>query len=287
MYGKIFGQIYDGTLASRGPWQALVTFEQLIVLSDKTGVVDMTAESIARRTTIPIEIIQVGLDALEQPDAESRTPGEEGRRIVRLSDDRPWGWRIVNHGHYRRLRTEEERREYHRLYQRKRRAAQKAPDAPSSSGCTPDVNKLTPCQPSQPIAVSSKQEAGSRKQTTTTTTSAGADAPRPLKARESWLTPLCEAHEAINGLHSFAPLAGQFAKWWKPLVDEYGGEKCAKHWTNSQTSEPKKDIPFRTPQKVASEFMRWAEKQYSAEVEREYEKIVREQKRDDALEGAA
>jgi hypothetical protein len=123
MYGKLFAQMYDGTLGTAGPWQALVAFQQLIILADKDGVVDMTAEAIARRTTIPLDIIQTGIKALEQPDPHSRTPDEEGRRIVKLSDERDWGWRIVNYAHYRNIRSQEERREYMRNYQRARRAA--------------------------------------------------------------------------------------------------------------------------------------------------------------------
>lgn len=117
--------MYTGTLASKGPWQALVTFQQLIILADQQGVVDMTPEALSRQTTIPLEIIKTGLEALEAPDEGSRTPDEEGRRITRLSDSRDWGWHIVNYDKYRRIRSAEERREYMRLYQRKRRAAVK------------------------------------------------------------------------------------------------------------------------------------------------------------------
>lgn len=147
MYGKLFATMYDGTLGTRGPWQALVTFQQLVILADRHGVVDMTSEAIARRTTIPIDIITKGLAMLEQPDPDSRSPDEDGRRIVRLSDTRAWGWRIVNHGKYRAMRTQEERREYHRQYWHKRRGAQ------------PDSTDSTTTQQTQPIAVSSKQDA--------------------------------------------------------------------------------------------------------------------------------
>ena len=116
MYGKMFRQMYHGTLATTGPWQALVTFQQFIVLADKDGIVDMTPESIARETTLPLEIILAGIAKLEQPDPDSRTPDEDGRRIIRLSESRAWGWRITNYLHYRQLRSEEERREYHRQY---------------------------------------------------------------------------------------------------------------------------------------------------------------------------
>lgn len=150
MYGKLFTQMYDGTLATKGPWESLVTFQQLIILADKTGTVDMTAEAIARRTTIPLDIIELGLSKLTEPDERSRSDAEEGRRLVPIDPSRDWGWRIVNYAFYRKIRSEDERREYHRLYARKRRA--------STSEST-DVNTSTPDIQNQPIAVSSKQNA--------------------------------------------------------------------------------------------------------------------------------
>jgi len=88
MLAKIFASMYDGTLASKGPWQALVTFQQLLILADAKGVVDMTIHAISRRTTVPLEIIREGILELEKPDHESRSPAEDGRRITRLSENR-------------------------------------------------------------------------------------------------------------------------------------------------------------------------------------------------------
>lgn len=122
MYGKIFASMYDGTLATRGPWQALVTFQQFIILKDKAGIVDMTPDAISRRTTIPIEIISIGITALEQPDSDSRSPELDGRRIVRLDPDRAWGWKVVNHEKYNKIRSEEDRREYMRNLMANKRA---------------------------------------------------------------------------------------------------------------------------------------------------------------------
>jgi hypothetical protein len=115
MYAKIFGQIYDGTLCTNGPWQALVTFQQLLILADEEGNVDMTIPAIARRTTIPREILEIGIEALLMPDPESRTPTEGGRRIVPLGE-RSWGWRIVNYMKYRQIKREQDRRDYHKQY---------------------------------------------------------------------------------------------------------------------------------------------------------------------------
>lgn len=119
MYGKVFESIYDGTL--HGHWQAIVTMQQLIVLADQDGVVDMTPKAIADRTTIPLEIIEAGLEHLAKADPFSRTPGDDGRRIVLLDDHRPWGWRLVNHAKYRALRNLEQKREADRQRQAKNR----------------------------------------------------------------------------------------------------------------------------------------------------------------------
>lgn len=109
MYGKVFDSIYDGTLY--GHWQAIVTMQQLIVLANADGVVDMTPQAISARTSIPLEIITKGLEVLAKPDPYTRTPGEEGRRIVLIDSHRPWGWQLVNYGKYMRLRNMAEKRE--------------------------------------------------------------------------------------------------------------------------------------------------------------------------------
>jgi hypothetical protein len=133
VYGKVFTQMFEGTLASKGPWQALVTFQQLIVLANKHGEVDMTADAISRRTTIPLNIITLGLEELQKPDPDSRTEGEEGRRIVRLDKHRTWGWRLVNYAKYCKIRSEEDRREYMRVLMANKRAEEKKPVSNVSS----------------------------------------------------------------------------------------------------------------------------------------------------------
>ncbi len=139
MYGKLFVSIYDGTLAE--DWRALVTFQQMIILCDQDGILDMTPSAIQKRTGIPIEHIKAGIEILEAEDPYSRTPKENGRRIVRLSDTRIWGWRIVNHKHYRDLRTAEERREYMRNYMRDKREKDKLTE-PNKSLQKLHVSKL-------------------------------------------------------------------------------------------------------------------------------------------------
>lgn len=144
MYGKIFASMFKGSLY--GHWEAIVTFTAMIALADEHGEVDMTAEALAAVTSFPLAIVQKGIAQLEQPDPASRTPTEEGRRLVRVSDHRAWGWRIVNYEQYRQLRSQAERREYMKQYQRKRRAPGKAPaeDAPVNPEVNSVNNLLTP-----------------------------------------------------------------------------------------------------------------------------------------------
>lgn len=109
MYAKVFRQIYDSTLAE--DWRSLVTFQQLLVLADSDGVVDMTPSAIHRITNIPKDIIDAGIEKLQQPDPVSRSSTEDGKRIIPIDSDRPWGWRIVNYEYYRNLASREDKRE--------------------------------------------------------------------------------------------------------------------------------------------------------------------------------
>ena len=109
MYAKIFLQIFDGSLVQKP--EVRFTFMDLLVLADSDGVVDMTHEAIARRTNRPLEVIRETIAELEAPDPFSRTPDEGGARLKRLVTHRNWGWLIVNYERFRRIATDEQRRE--------------------------------------------------------------------------------------------------------------------------------------------------------------------------------
>ena len=85
--------------------------QQMIVLATPDGLVDLTPQAMSARTSIPLEILLKGIKVLSDPDPFTRTPGEEGRRIVLVDEHRPWGWRLVNHGKYMRLRDMEQKRQ--------------------------------------------------------------------------------------------------------------------------------------------------------------------------------
>jgi len=118
MFAKIFAQIFDSTIAENYKYRHI--FMDLLVMADVDGCVNKTAESIARHTNVPIEEIKAAIEFLSSPDPESQNKEHDGRRLIPIEEGRSWGWRIVSYAHYRNLRSEEERRQYHRDYYEKK-----------------------------------------------------------------------------------------------------------------------------------------------------------------------
>ncbi len=222
MYGKLFVQMYDGSLY--GKWQALVTFQQLIVLADVDGVVDMTPQALAARTSIPLQIIRQGLDDLEQPDPDSRSTQQEGRRIVRLSEHRAWGWRLTNYEHYRQIRSVEDRRQYMREYMRDKRSTGTTSTETSVNNPSTDVNNLL-------APVSNVSLSRSRSRSKKEKRSADADATDQSQASKSpagfRAAPYIDAWREIR---KGTPPAGQIAKYLKLVETEVGPDEAQYRW---------------------------------------------------------
>lgn len=189
MYGKLFRQMYDSTLAE--DWRALITFQQLIILCDEQGVVDMTPGAISRTTNIPLDIIEAGIQKLEQPDQLSRSTSEDGRRIIRLDDDRPWGWRLVNYLYYRSLASKEDKREKDRLRIAEKRSEIKY--VADSRSVSPEV-----------VNVAHTEEEADTEAEKKTTYAGLQPAPK---------LPNCPKDEIVNLYHEFLPMCPRVQKW--------------------------------------------------------------------------
>jgi len=100
----------------RGKPDIILVFINLLTHADEDGIVDRHWQTIVDETGLDMDRTKTALAILEAPDPESRTSTQKGRRIMRISPERTWGWQIVNYKFYRSLRTEEERREYMREY---------------------------------------------------------------------------------------------------------------------------------------------------------------------------
>ncbi len=125
---KIDGDIFGSSIMEEKPVTRLVWFF-FLASADKTGKVDETHKALARRFNLPLGDVEKAIGDLEQPDEISRSPAEDGRRIVRLDEHRAWGWQIVNYALYRNARNAEERRAYKTAHQAAQRAVERSADA--------------------------------------------------------------------------------------------------------------------------------------------------------------
>lgn len=142
-----------------------MVFQDMLVLADSEGVVDMTQEAIARHTQLPLDMIREGISSLMRPDENSRSPEANGARIVLLDSHRDWGWLIVNYRKYRAIRSELERREYMRLYMENYRRKQNSDNEIEKEGSDHCKQKSLPkftvnISPSPSSSVPSSKERG-------------------------------------------------------------------------------------------------------------------------------
>lgn len=127
LFAKLFRSQYDSSIANN--YLTRWVFNDLVILSDIEGFVDMTHESIARITGVPLEIVRDAIASLMADDPMSRCKDHNGRRLVPLLDDdgnpRPWGWQIVNKPYYMKIKDAETLRERNRLRQQRHRVTKK------------------------------------------------------------------------------------------------------------------------------------------------------------------
>jgi len=141
MYAKLFASLYQGTL--RGRAHEILVFTNLLAHTGKDGTVDKHFRAIADETGLTLDEVKAAIAVLEAADPESRSQDEEGARIVRMDEHRAWGWRVVNHGKYRAIRSEEDRAEQNRLAQQRFRGKQAADYSKQSK---PRVSVVSPCR---------------------------------------------------------------------------------------------------------------------------------------------
>jgi hypothetical protein len=104
-YTKLFSSIVTSTVWGLDS-DARVVWVTMLAMADQRGVVEGSVPGLARVAVVSIEAVERALAAFLAPDAHSRTPDHEGRRIEAV----PGGWRLLNHGAYRERYSADERR---------------------------------------------------------------------------------------------------------------------------------------------------------------------------------
>jgi hypothetical protein len=112
-YTKLFSSIIASTIWRTGDKTRLVWITML-AMADQFGVVEASVPGLSDMARVTVAECREALDELQQPDPDSRSSEQEGRRIEKVEG----GWRLINHGKYREKMSRDERREYQRLYQR-------------------------------------------------------------------------------------------------------------------------------------------------------------------------
>jgi len=122
MYAKLFSRIAQSSLMEEKVTTRYV-FMMLLALSDRHGEVIGTDIAIARMMNVPKDDFCESLKPLLEPDPDSNSPAEEGRRVIASESGR--GYKIVNYTAYRDIKSDDEKRQYMRQYMRQRRQKDK------------------------------------------------------------------------------------------------------------------------------------------------------------------
>jgi hypothetical protein len=117
MYGKVFDQLFTGSMVGAGA-HVFSTFTYMIACCDSEGVVDVHPITVGAILGEPPERVEAALLYIQAKDAKSRSTELEGRRAVQLL---PHRYQLVNYKKFRDIRNEEDRREQNRLAQKKHR----------------------------------------------------------------------------------------------------------------------------------------------------------------------
>ena len=136
MYGKHYAVMYCGSMVGAG-FGAFSVMGYVIANMKPDRVVGFQVELNTKILSAVFgekeDEIQKAIDYLCAPDEHTRTPGDDGRRLVKVGT---FSYRVVNGAHYDRIRNEEDRREQNRQAQirhrEKKKPRRKTEDMPSS-----------------------------------------------------------------------------------------------------------------------------------------------------------
>lgn len=152
-----FASLATGSLCGRYPDILLWAF--ILTQLDKNGTLDVTHAYLALVTGLPVPEVVACMKRFCEPDPFSRTPAEQGARLVLLDQHRDWGWRAVNHAKYRekaRLQARDAvRTESGRDAERKREGRQVGDDASgpgAERALQDDLPRCPPVSPGVPLS---------------------------------------------------------------------------------------------------------------------------------------
>ena len=121
MYGKLFKSTFSGSMMAAGA--DVFAVWAYVIAHAVNAKVELNPRLLAAVIGAPVDRMRAAIETLCAPDAESRSPEMEGRRLIREGE---FQYHVVNHAHYRNIRNEDDRREYNRLAKQRERARKKS-----------------------------------------------------------------------------------------------------------------------------------------------------------------
>lgn len=95
-YTKLFNSIVTSTIWTEDD-KTRIVWITMLAMSDQNGEVHASVPGLARVSGVSLADCEAALHKLSSPDAYSRTPDNEGRRISPIDG----GWELLNHRKYR------------------------------------------------------------------------------------------------------------------------------------------------------------------------------------------
>lgn len=121
MYGKFFASTFTGSMFGAGA--DIFALWGYVIANTVEGCVELNPVFLAAVLGMPAHSVESAVVSLCSRDTQSRTPDEDGRRLIH---EGAFQYRVVNHARYRALRNEEDRRAYNREAKRKERAVKRS-----------------------------------------------------------------------------------------------------------------------------------------------------------------
>lgn len=136
-YTKLFNSIITSTIWSEDD-RTRIVWITMMAMADRNGEVQGTVPGLARIAGVPTEDCRAALTRFLSPDPDSRTKDDEGRRIQEIDG----GWALLNHGKYRDMASDADRKEKAAIRQRRFQARSRSNDAGvthSNADVTPEI----------------------------------------------------------------------------------------------------------------------------------------------------
>lgn len=175
-YTKLFASIVASTVWDTPPAVTKV-WVTMLAIADKDGIVQASVPGLAHFARVARDDAAEALRLFMAPDPDSRTPENEGRRIEAVEG----GWRLLNHGKYRELMSQDDLRE--KAAARKQRQRERERLAEDDDGCRPEEESrpVTPCHTMSRESRHSESDSGSLSGSSL----AGSGNPDPERARST------------------------------------------------------------------------------------------------------